>query len=894
MKIIKPVIAVLLFMAAVCTLYADQKWMTSAEVEISQPGLVEALLIPELHRSLSRSVPNQLDLSLRGPDGNLRPFELFWRTSGDSERVTIEPDSVEVTEEPGLVWSANLPAGNVYHQIHIQIEQGSYAGKVAVECRINGEWKTIAAALPLEGAKGSLDWKLDGLSYDRVRLTFKGYDISFKNTPVFVKRVEVTGSKPGRNQTSVDYQVPFETNVVDGGIEIRVLLPGSGIRIESLNIKSSALFKGRWQVGKERIALGAKDFEIFTKGESAAVAVESGSLDIPVNSTWDSRVALIRMTSDEYFGEIEKVIIRAALPVMLFNADMAGSFTAFTGAEKKAVILERPAAEIVTSPFFAAFRNVQNNPDWQAESLLQGYSIKGGPFQAEGYTWTAEFKVDSPGFYQLECNEEVCLDRYRNSLRIIRDNTQIPYFMGRQELRELQIAVEHDYDSAQNRSMYLIKLPQGAARISSVQLRAKGVFERTLIFEKHVAGQISWQPWQKRRWAGNNDKEAIFTLPLFDFPEDQYEVRLIVEHGNNQPLEITGFKGLYSAQDLFFVALEAGDYKLTGGNPSARPPVYDLAIVQNQLVELSPQKIKHGQLEKNQILDDERLKAVDQGAPFNDSGYNWVASFSVGAGGLYQLKLNKQASLDNNRQGFRLVKNGLQVPYFWGETSVEQSDLAFSTEYDQKNNTSICLIRLPAYSRNWRSVNLVSTGIFMRDVSAEIRKPGKLGWQSFSRHQWVSKTDGETRLSIGLERLPEGETEIRVVVPHGDNRSIEILKVQGEYQTQAMLFMAGETGEYLLYGGNSRARAPVYDLALIRNSLLKTEPMRIALDDISSFSGSSDIQKHIQHTFSETEWGLYLILGLVTLLLVVLIVKLFPEEDTPAASGKNDDKDNEK
>jgi len=884
------VLTVFLIFIAVSLSGADQKWMTGAELEISQPGLIETILIPELHRSFNQNgEKNQLDLSLVGPDGNLRPFELFWRSSGDDEKMVLSADDVEMLEDKGLAWNAKLPAEYLFSAIHIEIEQGSYAGKVSIEGHAGGEWHKIAAALPLEGAKGQLDWKLDEKNYDRIRLIFNGYDVNFKDTPVFVKKVEVTGRKPGKSSETGEFPALCEPTAIENGVEIRVFLPGSGLRIETLDVSCSALFKGKWQLGKEKIVLGKRDFELFSQGENSAVAIEAGKLEIPVNSFWDSRVAIIRMTSEEFFGNVEEVKVRATLPRLIFNADISGKFLVKTGFGKAAGILERPVAGSIASSTQVLFNKAVNNPDWQAESLLKGFSIKGGPFQAEGYTWNTEFKINEPGFYQLECSEEVCLDRYRNSLRIVYQDTQIPYFMGREELRELKTGVEKEYDSSLNRTVYVIKLPEGSARLSSLQFRAKGVFERTLAFEKHVPGQISWQPWQKRRWINSGEKEAVFSLPMFDFPEDQYELRMIVEHGSNQQLEISSFKGLYSAQDLFFVAVEPGSYRLTGGNPSAGAPVYDLAIVQDQLLELSPMIIQHGPLEKEQIIQADPARAVDQGAPFNDSGYTWVASLSVQTGGLYQLRLNQQASLDNNRTGFRLVKNGLQIPYFWGKTSNELTNLPFSSEYDKKTNTTYCLVKLPVYSRHWKGLFFTSSGIFMRKVSAEIRKPGKLGWQTFSSHEWVSKTDGESRLSVAIDRLPEGETELRLVIPHGDNSSIEISMVQAEFQTQEMLFNAAESGEFLLYGGSSKARAPVYDLALIRNSLLKVEPLPVRLGEISSFSGSSDIQKHIETTFSETGWGLYLVLGLVTLLLIVLIIKLFPEE-----VKNNNDKENDK
>ena len=52
-----------------------QEWQMQAPVTVANPGIVEILLLPELHSQLQGG----LDLKVLGPDGNPRAFELYWR-----------------------------------------------------------------------------------------------------------------------------------------------------------------------------------------------------------------------------------------------------------------------------------------------------------------------------------------------------------------------------------------------------------------------------------------------------------------------------------------------------------------------------------------------------------------------------------------------------------------------------------------------------------------------------------------------------------------------------------------------------------------------------------------------------------------------------------------------
>jgi hypothetical protein len=294
-----------------------------------------------------------------------------------------------------------------------------------------------------------------------------------------------------------------------------------------------------------------------------------------------------------------------------------------------------------------------------------------------------------------------------------------------------------------------------------------------------------------------------------------------------------------------------------------------------------------GPVETMRPAGEESLADNDVGGPFDDGGYTWASPLAgIVKPGFYQLSLNQRASLEDNRGGLRLIRGNQQVPFFMGTPQQRQIALTAEKEYDRDKNETAWLIRLPQPSVHWRAIRLASEGVFSREVVVEIPKPGKTGWQPWKRTGWINRTSGGAVLEIPLAGFPEDQTDIRLIMAHGDNQPIEIKEPQAIYTTQDLFFIAGGAGDYKVVGGNPKAPAPSYDLALIRDHVLKSEPIKIAMDEIETLKPTAWKTK-LGHWFSEQGWGLYAVLGLVTLILLVVIVRLFPKEGEADGGSDN-------
>lgn len=875
---------IVVFVVAVATATATENWMSAATVQVDKKGLVDSVLLPELHRARDN---DRLDLVLIGPDGNKRAFELYMRSSGEAQTMSLNAEKETLLDDGRILWEASLPPDYFFDSLSFFVNAANFTGKVDIEASYDGVWQTIATGslLSPRGAGSGAVVTFAEAAYDRVRCYFSGFDRHFKQTAIFVQSVEATGRKTGSDYESVFLTTKVEQSTTEDGLEARIFLPGSGLRFEEIEVLTSAQFKGDWQTGREKLNLGQREFIPVDGGRVDAFGEEPQKLLISYPRIWNQRVMLLRMRSNEFFGQIEQVRIRVQLPRLLFVADQEGTYTLQTGHEQQVKVAENPVSNNAGTGTALSFAAAVENPDWQAESVLKNYSARGGPFNADGYSWQAPFVIEKAGFYQLVTNAAISLDPHQAALRIVKDEVQIPYFTGGMERREIDIQVVEEYDKAGNRSLYIIKFSDGIRKPSFIRFRAGGIFNRTLKFEKHDFGQLSWQPWRQLNWVNQSEKEAEFVFNLSQFPDDQQELRLIVEHGSNQPLAIKDFKGMYSARDLFFVAGEPGIFWLMGGNAEAKAPKYDLAMIEDALSELDPVKVMPGAVESIASATaggkTGEFAGFEQGAPFNDAGYSWVATFTVPAPGFYQLSLNLKAALDSNPDGIRLVKNGLQIPYFPGRVGVSELDLQFSSDYKRDENKTYIGVQLPVASKQWKNLELVSSGVFSRKINFEIRKPGKLGWKVAHTDTWVNNKEKSSGFNVFLEQFAEGETEFRLVIEHGDNSPIEVKAVKAHYQSRTLLFKANEAGEFSIFGGNTSAKAAKYDLAMIKDSLLIREPQRLQLGESADYSGASQVGKHIEEAFSDRGWGIYAVLGLVTFLLLLVIVKLFPEENKP-------------
>jgi hypothetical protein len=163
-------------------------------------------------------------------------------------------------------------------------------------------------------------------------------------------------------------------------------------------------------------------------------------------------------------------------------------------------------------------------------------------------------------------------------------------------------------------------------------------------------------------------------------------------------------------------------------------------------------------------------------------------------------------------------------------------------------------------------------------------KSGKTGWEQVMTRHWSHTKQGKTQLEINSPGRFMNGRRFKISIDHGDNQPIEISKIEAGFMAPSICFIAYEPGNYFLFGGNETAGRPSYDLTLIQDRLMASLPedIEMAAADVVNASKWEQVMERL---FQGKGIGLYAVLGVVTLILIGIIVRLFPKAGSPGSQN---------
>jgi len=598
-RLFKTAAAFLILFWATPDLYGAIEWRVQARLEIDAPGIVEAVLPPELHSSAKT---DNLDLELTGPDGNPRSFELYWREPVGRSEIELAPDKFQFGKKKEFIWEGKTDKKIMADRIRIQIRDHNFVGRVDVEAYGPGGWTYLRRneALFKTGGQGRAELEIEKGIYSRLRLRFSSFDKEYEEKFAPISNVILSGEKPGKDYVERFIRPAVRQMETDGKTEIRTILPGSGLWLQSITFRTQAQFQGSWRLGTEAIEQGKQAFLEIKSGDITRVSKERQLIAIDSNLVWPGRNLILRLDpKGKYIGAVSEFKIKVRLPRMVFSADAPGVYTAKAGAGKNAAVYQYPGDRERLIDQTAVFSAPDMNKNWRPESLVEKYGIEGGPFNDKGFTWKSAVTVSEPGYYRLILNMNASHAKNRTGIRLIKDDTQIPFFFGRVEAAEVDLtaAASSEYHSDKNQTALTVELPYASSNWSELYLYANGIFKRRIRIEIPKPANIGWQRWGNCLWENHANRETRLSIDLSRYPENQNRIRVIIDHGDNQPLKINRIAVSYSSPSIHFLAHEKGEYWLYGGNPQAPAPKYDLSLVQAYLLAELPAKAEMGPLQ---------------------------------------------------------------------------------------------------------------------------------------------------------------------------------------------------------------------------------------------------------------------------------------------------------
>lgn len=580
---------------------ANEQWHFQASVTVSEPGLVEAALPAGIFFGADAAAQtSHVDLSLIGPDGNPRSFELYWKEDNGPRIVALKSTRVLLDKNRVIIWEADVPKELLIETIKIDVATSQTLGKVTIEGKDSHGWHVLAenAALYKTDTRSAAEIEIKPAVYEQLRLSFKGYDKEFRETPLLVRSVILSGKSTAKDYVEKAIELRFSDKNEENTRVISSLLPGSGLWIRTVFLSTEAQFQGTWELGQEVVTGGKLQFLKTLSGSVATVGKKGSYLELPFNDFWRNRSLVLRLNSaGKYVGDVKALGITVNLPRMTFYADKAGTYLAQTGGGNQAVIQESPGDKDRKINRVIFFSDVSENKQWVPERLAEKYSIAGGPFNENGFRWKARVPISEAGYYRLVLNREASMTPNPEKVRLVRDAVQIPYFRGPGEEQKIELAATAGYDKGENRTSWTIVLPDRARNLTEMSVESQGIFDRQVMFEIPKQGRAGWQPWKTIRWQNVANASSVMRMGLADLPRDVREMRITMDHGDNRPIDIRKIHATFDAPTLLFLIHQPGEYTLYGGNESSSEAKYDLALVQAHLVDAMPKPATMGSIE---------------------------------------------------------------------------------------------------------------------------------------------------------------------------------------------------------------------------------------------------------------------------------------------------------
>ncbi|MEO7413256.1 MAG: hypothetical protein ABIZ81_07850 [Opitutaceae bacterium] len=382
-------------------------------------------------------------------------------------------------------------------------------------------------------------------------------------------------------------------------------------------------------------------------------------------------------------------------------------------------------------------------------------------------------------------------------------------------------------------------------------------------------------------------------VPLFFTPRTR-ELLVHIDNGDSPPLSLESVRAQQHPVTLLFLAPAAGTYTLLSGNPQIAAPRYDLAAFAGEMRQAAATSASCGELEAmpnyraRDSLATAPLPDVPlTGAPLDTNEWKFSKAISLARSGVQELELDPEV-LAGARADFadlRLLRDGNQIPYV-----LEQPLLARSLPLEPKlapdakrPNVSVWQLQLPQANLPLRRIVLTSTTpLFQR----QFRIYEKLADQNGTNYEstLVSGSWNRTPEPGVLETKPF-ELPVRlhastlwIETDNGDNPPVVISGAHAVYPVVRLVFKTAETEGFTLAYGNAASAAPRYDLSLVAAKLVASsrEGARFAAGPASAPS---------RKTFNGMSGGVLFwgALALVVVVLLVVVAKLLPKPNPPAA-----------
>jgi hypothetical protein len=444
-------------------------------------------------------------------------------------------------------------------------------------------------------------------------------------------------------------------------------------------------------------------------------------------------------------------------------------------------------------------------------------------------------------------------------------------------------------------SRYQIRLPGSGLPITAVELSsvAGNVMRQARITEERLA-DLQMKPellglatlWHTAR---GSTKEAVLRIPISGPREPVIE--LMVQNGDNPPLELTGISGVFAY--LPWIYFESpGRESLTArfGDRGLAAPRYDLEAMRETISKARTSEAHWGKPEERKPGEVEASvanNAISPGTAMDAKAFLYARPIPAGKVGLNALALDAAVLAHTRMFDLRIAgADGRQIPYLLEKRdepltvalpALEKAEPPAARNGGIRPGTqsvNYYALRLPyANIPASRLVLATRARVFQRAIVILAEKDphdarAEPWTYRIASSQW-SHTDPDTPSPPLWIPLPALQASmLRVAIDEGDNSALPIAAATLLLPSYRMRFFRQDGADLTLYYSNENIEAPRYDIALLAPYLIGALADEVSLpadrDALPGPATGPGIQTIV----------FWLILGLAVILLLILIARL--------------------
>ncbi len=368
-------------------------------------------------------------------------------------------------------------------------------------------------------------------------------------------------------------------------------------------------------------------------------------------------------------------------------------------------------------------------------------------------------------------------------------------------------------------------------------------------------------------------------------------VELMIEDGNNPPLDITEISAVFAYLPWIYFESPGTDPLIARyGYPKLRAPKYDLEAARLRAARTQTAEALWGEIRE---IEAEAASFEDSGIPIVGSEidlalFRYTRRISAGGPGLNVLPLDEAVLAHSRLADLRIAaQDGYQTPYLMERVDeplslelqpLEEISIPDSGIQADSLNTgthSIYRLRLPYQDLpEARVVFTTSSRVFRRNLrilveESPYKERQELWIHPIAQATW-SHSDpevGTPPLSLQIPSLKA--TELLVVVEEGDNRPLPITSARLLLPSYQIRFFRESDTELSLYYGHSQLSSPSYDLAILTPRLTGAAAEEVSMGPENAVSVQEEEEPYSLTVF----WGILIAAVFVLLAIIVRLIK---------------------